>query len=343
MLPLNRVAGDAAKDAFNVFFHLSYEGAVDLDSVLDPVQRAAMRSQIGQWGQIPTQMFNKPHVHREPLIVSPHGVKPPKASPSKIFRIEGFDDASVSASSLFVVGEGRSVVVVASDHTTHQLVLTCKDQVSLHPLAVTSASTDLGGSPTHPNSPTMPNAVAWSASGRYVITGNHWDGSVRFYRFGSLSSQAGGSNPFLKLAAYSLLQCLRTHEGRVVSVSLSPCQRLLACGSSDCTVSLWKVSLDDGFSRVPHIEERPSSILVGHDSSVVCVAINSDMVCGRPRHCYVIADYYTFRLGRVCQLLVDAGLLVAPSQHRCTYQTNHSSGERHPEIGLYLSACLHCC
>lgn len=49
--------GEAAVDALNVFFYTSYEGAVDLDKIPNPLERAAMESMINNFGQTPCQLL----------------------------------------------------------------------------------------------------------------------------------------------------------------------------------------------------------------------------------------------------------------------------------------------
>ncbi|KAL3859053.1 hypothetical protein ACJMK2_009289 [Sinanodonta woodiana] len=56
--------GPAAMEANNVFYYLTYEGAVDLDSIIDKNERACLEVQIMEFGQIPKQLFTKPHPHR---------------------------------------------------------------------------------------------------------------------------------------------------------------------------------------------------------------------------------------------------------------------------------------
>ena len=57
--------GDAAIEATNVFHHLSYHGARDLDTISDPVERLATIGIIHNFGQTPYQVFQKPHPPRE--------------------------------------------------------------------------------------------------------------------------------------------------------------------------------------------------------------------------------------------------------------------------------------
>ncbi|EWC48126.1 hypothetical protein DRE_02705 [Drechslerella stenobrocha 248] len=57
--------GDAAVEATNVFHHLSYSGAIDLGSIIDPVERTAAIGIIHNFGQTPNQIFSRPHPQRE--------------------------------------------------------------------------------------------------------------------------------------------------------------------------------------------------------------------------------------------------------------------------------------
>ena len=57
--------GPESEAAHNVFHYLSYEGAVDLDKIVDEVDRAAAESQIQNFGQTPSQLLVKePHPSR---------------------------------------------------------------------------------------------------------------------------------------------------------------------------------------------------------------------------------------------------------------------------------------
>lgn len=48
----------------NVFYYLTYEGAVNLDSITDPTDRAAIETQIRNFGQTPSQLLTEPHPPR---------------------------------------------------------------------------------------------------------------------------------------------------------------------------------------------------------------------------------------------------------------------------------------
>ncbi|CAF0761899.1 unnamed protein product, partial [Didymodactylos carnosus] len=57
--------GQAAVDATNAFHHLFYEGAVDIDNIEDPLERSAIVGFINNFGQIPKQLFKRPHPQKK--------------------------------------------------------------------------------------------------------------------------------------------------------------------------------------------------------------------------------------------------------------------------------------
>lgn len=57
--------GEAALEATNVFHHLSYRGARDLDKIEDPLERLATIGIIHNFGQTPHQVFQRSHPTRD--------------------------------------------------------------------------------------------------------------------------------------------------------------------------------------------------------------------------------------------------------------------------------------
>ncbi|KRY48284.1 WD repeat and FYVE domain-containing protein 3 [Trichinella britovi] len=56
-----RQQGQAAVDAFNLFHHLFYEANVNFEAIEDPLTKNATIGFINNFGQIPSQLFKKPH------------------------------------------------------------------------------------------------------------------------------------------------------------------------------------------------------------------------------------------------------------------------------------------
>jgi hypothetical protein len=76
--------GDAAVESVNVFHHLSYHGAKDLDNIEDPVERLATIGIIHNFGQTPHQVFSKPHQAREEMR---HKIKRLDTSAASLTRL----------------------------------------------------------------------------------------------------------------------------------------------------------------------------------------------------------------------------------------------------------------
>ncbi len=70
--------GPPAVEATNVFHHLFYEGNVDIFSIEDPLQRNATIGFINNFGQIPKQLFKKPHPVKK--VTGPSKMAPNAAS-----------------------------------------------------------------------------------------------------------------------------------------------------------------------------------------------------------------------------------------------------------------------
>ncbi|CAI5757465.1 unnamed protein product [Candida verbasci] len=59
--------GIEAINSLNVFHHLSYNGAINLDNINDEMEKRAVIGMINNFGQTPKKLFNKPHVMRDVL------------------------------------------------------------------------------------------------------------------------------------------------------------------------------------------------------------------------------------------------------------------------------------
>lgn len=71
--------GQAAVDAVNVFHHLFYEGNVDIyNTDIDPIKKNAVIGFINNFGQVPKQLFKKPHPVRR---VTSSGLCGPNSMP----------------------------------------------------------------------------------------------------------------------------------------------------------------------------------------------------------------------------------------------------------------------
>ncbi|KAI9716384.1 MAG: hypothetical protein M1828_000373 [Chrysothrix sp. TS-e1954] len=66
--------GEAALEATNKFHHLSYRGAIDLDTIQDDHERTATIGIIHNFGQTPHQIFSRPHERHDHVKPEPDRV-----------------------------------------------------------------------------------------------------------------------------------------------------------------------------------------------------------------------------------------------------------------------------
>jgi hypothetical protein len=134
--------GDAARKAFNVFHPLTYEGAVEVDSIQDEVMRKATIAQISSYGQTPRLLFRRPHSEKvwkepEPTVYS-HPDKlwsyPLLVCTFEIHRIDLVDNQPIPQRAKRVRFAHRGV------HTCEHVMTHVAVQVLLHPEGTAMAS-----------------------------------------------------------------------------------------------------------------------------------------------------------------------------------------------------------
>ncbi|MEQ2210252.1 WD repeat and FYVE domain-containing protein 3, partial [Xenoophorus captivus] len=79
--------GPPAVEAVNVFHHLFYEGQVDIYNINDPLKETATIGFINNFGQIPKQLFKKPHPPKRvrSKVNGDLAAVPPNSNNDKIF------------------------------------------------------------------------------------------------------------------------------------------------------------------------------------------------------------------------------------------------------------------
>lgn len=112
---------------FSVFFHLCYEGSVDLDAVTELTQRHMLEVQISEFGQIPKQLFDKPHVPKLKLTNS--DIQSPSSSSSASFLFESCDNvvnemddiSTIPTTTCDIINE----LIFYDDGPTHKDIINC--------------------------------------------------------------------------------------------------------------------------------------------------------------------------------------------------------------------------
>ena len=257
--------GPSAEAALNVFYHLTYEGAVDLEAIEDPRERVATESQISNFGNTPSQLMTKPLGARRLAQNSPSVSVCAAPAEARLLCERQLSRAPILALSL---GAERIVCVGADRRVSSHRLLSGSllDGARAGPVQLlddrSGASEKrhanfgvsiVDGVREHPG-----ERFALSSDGRHLFSCGYWDRSVK------CSHTSDGRTA----------QSLRAHTDVVSCLALSKEGGTLVTGSRDTTLMVWAVTQG---RAAPHIAEKPRHVLQGHDDEVLCVVVSSDL------------------------------------------------------------------
>ncbi|KAK3193691.1 hypothetical protein Dsin_025001 [Dipteronia sinensis] len=252
--------GKAAEEAVNVFYHYTYEGSVDIDSVTDPAMKASILAQINHFGQTPKQLFPKAHVKRRidrklplhPLKHSSHLVPHEiRKSSSSITQIITLHEKILLAGANNLLKPRTYTKYVAWGFPDRSLRFMSYDQDRL-----LSTHENLHGG-------YQIQCAGVSHDGQIVVTGAD-DGLVSVWRI----SKAG---PRL-LRSLQLEKALCAHTASVTCLRVSQPYMLIVSGSDDCTVIIWDLSSLSFVRQLPQFPVPISAIYVNDLTGVIVTA-----------------------------------------------------------------------
>jgi hypothetical protein len=254
----------AAEAALNVFYYLTYEGAVDLDAIEDPRERAATEAQIINFGNTPTQLLAKPLPPRKPAEhAAGHGTL--ASLPTPHARLLG--ERPLSRAPILAIAhcQDRLVGVGADRRTATSRWLSAGMLDSPRgPLLDTHVAPDKRqpfGVPFVDGLLDLPGErFALTADGKYLFSCGFWDRSVQ------CSHVADGRT----------LQSLRAHTDVVSCLALTRDGGTLVTGSRDTTLMVWAVG-SSARGGPPQLSEKPRHVLHGHDDEVTCVVVSAEV------------------------------------------------------------------
>ncbi|KAI8849739.1 hypothetical protein BC829DRAFT_391068 [Chytridium lagenaria] len=275
--------GEEAVKANNVFYYLTYEGAINIDSIKDPVERKSIEDQINNFGQTPSQLFTKPHPQRlkrdglgkPSIFTTPHNHKSflislkgtsvqyvacsrSQVSPEKLATGDvGAGAVQFPPFLSQIVGNEKQIVVTADTSLT----------VGLHRWFETNAAEqtyqfdmDPGVFPKRTilsqfalNINLRPGLFAVSRDCKYMFSAGHWI-LVPF-----------GAPP-------RSIDIVYGHHDIVTCLTVSEDGRTLVTGSRDTTAMAWELLTGVGEGIIVRQDNR--RIFYGHDDEVTTVAAN---------------------------------------------------------------------
>uniref|UniRef100_A0A8C3SGM0 Lipopolysaccharide-responsive and beige-like anchor protein n=1 Tax=Chelydra serpentina TaxID=8475 RepID=A0A8C3SGM0_CHESE len=276
--------GPEAVRSLNVFYYLTYEGAVNLSSITDPVLREAVEAQIRSFGQTPSQLLIEPHPPRSsamqvsPLMFTDQAqqdvimvLKFPSNSP--VTHVAANTQSSLATPAVITVTANR-LFAVNKWHNLPAHQGAVQDQpyqlpVEIDPLIASNTSmhrrqiTDLLDQSIQVHS----QCFVITSDNRYILVCGFWDKSFRVY------STDTGKLIQVVFGHWDVVTCLARSESYIGG------NCYILSGSRDATLLLWywngkTNSIGDNSSGD---FATPRAILTGHDYEIVCATVCAEL------------------------------------------------------------------
>ncbi|KAL3684694.1 hypothetical protein R1sor_002716 [Riccia sorocarpa] len=288
--------GRPALEAANVFYHLTYEDAVNLEATETMNERAAIEDQIANFGQTPVQLFRKRHPKRgvampitRPLYYAPASISVTSSIPGSVAASGQKNDSTVYVG----VTDGKVVTVNSGFTINVRPWITpglqgggsftfSSSQEPFFGIGSDIMLTRRIGGPMVDAVPVGPNCfrTLQVRSHNFLLTCGQWDNSFKV----------------VSLSDGRIIQTNCHHKDVISCLSVAADGSVVVTGSCDTTVMVWEVELAktrrpmgtrDGSSSAGErmgrldnpviISNKPRHVLCGHDDAVTCVVVRVEL------------------------------------------------------------------
>ncbi|XP_066264160.1 neurobeachin-like protein 1 isoform X5 [Branchiostoma lanceolatum] len=302
--------GPAAAEALNVFYYCTYEGAVDLDAITNPTERAAVEGMINNFGQTPCQLLKEPHPRRMKF----EEAEKYKASKSQHLTLNVFDYLSQLKAFFVEVSNDNDPLVHISvprsqarsfiHHGMPDAMVTISERgvVGIHGWlpydknisnyftfekdpTISHRSRRCTAGPFSPGHPITSDLFVVSHDAKLLFSGGHWDNSLRV----------------MTLAKSKFTARVTRHNDIVTCLALDNCGNHLISGSRDTTCMIWQIMHQNGVSQ--GISGKPLHVLYGHDAEVTAVGITIELDMAVSASKDGTCNMYTVRKGHYMRTL----------------------------------------
>lgn len=276
--------GPEATRALNVFYYLTYEGAVNLSSISDPMLREAVESQVRSFGQTPCQLLIEPHPPRSsamqvtPLMFTEQMqqdvimvLKFPSNSP--VTHVAANTQPGLTSPAIITVTANRLFAVNKWHGLTGHQSSTVQDQQYQLPVEIDPLIASNVGSHRRQISDLLDQSIQISsqcfvitADNRFILLCGFWDKSFRVY------STDSGKLTQIVFGHRDVVTCLARSESYIGG----DCYVL--SGSRDATLLLWYWNgKHSSIGESPGKFTTPRAILTGHDCEVTCASVCAEL------------------------------------------------------------------
>jgi hypothetical protein len=286
--------GPEAMRATNVFYYLTYEGSVDLETITDAVMREAIENQIRNFGQTPSLLLMEPHpprssaMHLSPMMFN---TMPDDVCMSLKFHLNS-PIIHISANT-YPQLPLPSVVTVTAAHQFAVNRWNCNYTANIQSPSYAADNSHnqpqnlpltmdplLSQTTTHSNNPAVKrhlgdnfsqkikirsNCYVTTVDSRFLVACGFWDNSFRVF------STETAKIVQIVFGHFDVVTCLSRSECNITS------DCYIASGSADCTILLWhwnaRTQSIVGEGEVP----TPRATLTGHEQAVTSVVISAEL------------------------------------------------------------------
>ncbi|XP_065812969.1 lipopolysaccharide-responsive and beige-like anchor protein isoform X1 [Labrus bergylta] len=282
--------GPEATRALNVFYYLTYEGAINLSSINDPMLREAVEAQIRSFGQTPCQLLIEPHPPRSsamqvylllqtPMMFTEQMqqdvimvLKFPSNSP--VTHVAANTQPGLTSPAIITVTANRLFAVNKWHGLTGHQSSTVQDQQYQLPVEIDPLIASNVGSHRRQISDLLDQSILISsqcfvitADNRFILLCGFWDKSFRVY------STDSGKLTQIVFGHRDVVTCLARSESYIGG----DCYVL--SGSRDATLLLWYWNgKHNSIGESPGTEfTTPRAILTGHDCEVTCASVCAEL------------------------------------------------------------------
>ncbi|CAL5040017.1 unnamed protein product [Urochloa decumbens] len=277
--------GQPAVEAANIFYYVTYEGAVDLENMDDMLQKSAIEDQIANFGQTPIQIFRIKHPRRGPPIPIAH---PLYFAPQSIILTSSVARTISHMCAVLFIGLLENTIVLMNEG----LILSVK-MWSTTQLQSGGNFTYFG--PQEYSFEICSDVISPRKIGTFlaenVSFGRHCLATMRNNGDNYLILCGNWENSFqiISLSDGRIMQSIRQHKDVVGCVAVSSDGNVVATGGYDTTVMIWHAfrgrpidkklrTANFELSEKEHvIVERPVHILCGHDDIITCLFVSTEL------------------------------------------------------------------
>ncbi|XP_053559708.1 lipopolysaccharide-responsive and beige-like anchor protein isoform X2 [Bombina bombina] len=276
--------GPEAVRALNVFYYLTYEGEVNLNSITDPILREGAEAQIRSFGQTASQLLIEPHPPRSsamqvtPLMFTDQAqhdvimvLKFPSNSP--VTHVAANTQPGLASPAVITVTANR-LFAVNKWHNLPAHQGAVQDQPYQLPVEIDPLIASNTGMHRRQISDLLDQSIqvhsqcfVITADNRFILVCGFWDKSFRVY------STDTGKLTQVVFGHWDVVTCLARSESYIGG------DCYILSGSRDATLLLWYWNgKSNGIGDNPSSEiATPRAILTGHDCEITCAAVCAEL------------------------------------------------------------------